>query len=257
MIKTRMERLVLGERQFGDVVWIAAGFMRIATIGEEKFHRLPKCHGIRIREHALHLRIDNAVANEFSVSVEFVVPSLLIQRHRILHGKRMQHSVHVHVNEIQEVGVIARCHWIDGLVRIRHRVQERCERTLEQIDKRFLYGIFLRSAQDGMLHDMRDTRIVLGNGFERHCESFILVFALEPDEFSPVLLVCHTPKTTRNLGKFGCGLYGKVVNRVVQFHCMYHCCARDSCERDYCLCVHFESLLMSAPRAPSSFSTAL
>ena len=231
MVVARMERLVRLERQIGDVRRIAAGFVGVAVVREEKLHRLPERDGVRIRECPLHLRIDHAVQGETVLLVELVVPALLIERHPVLDGERMQHGVHVHVHQVEEVSVVARGDGIDGLVRIGHRVQEGRQRTLQEFDERLLDGVLLRAAEDGMLQDVRHARAVLRHGLERDRKGLVLVVALQPREFGAVLLVGHAPEASGHLGKFGDGLDGEVVDCVVWFHCVGCCGARKSRER--------------------------
>ena len=198
-----MERLVLVERKLGDVVGVAAGLVRVAAVGEEKLHRLPERHGIGIGEDTLHLGVDDAVADEPALVVELVVPAFLVERHSVLDGERMEHCVHIDVDQVQKIRAVAGRDGIDCLVRIGHRVQERRERALQQVHERLLDGVLPRTAQHRVLHDVRDASFVFRNRLERDGECLVVIIALQPDELCAVLFVRHAPKAARHLGEFG------------------------------------------------------
>ena len=215
MVEAVVEGLVLFEGQLGNRLRVAAGDEAVARVGVEQTQRLVAQQALGVRERALHLAVDDAVALQFTVRlVQLVVPALLLEGEGTLHAERMQDGVHVDVDEVEEVRRIARTDGIHRRIRAREGVEERRERTLQQVDERLLHGILFGAAEHGVLDDVRHARVVGGQRPEPDRERHVVVVAVEPGEIRPVLRVGHAHQPALHLGELGHALHREPAQRV-------------------------------------------
>ena len=71
------------------------------------------------------------------------MPSLLFEDLLMLIDIRMEHRVHIDAHQILEIRIIAARDRIDGLLRVRHRIQKRVQRPFHQLHERILDRILL------------------------------------------------------------------------------------------------------------------
>ena len=201
MVVAEVELLVLLEREVRDARGVAAGDEAVGVVGEEHAAQLVVEEALGVRERALHLAVHHAVAPELGVrSLKVPVPALLSEREGRLHAEGVQHGVHVDVDEVEEVLAVARAARIRRVVGGGPGVEERREGAFQQLDERFLDGVFLGPAQDGMLEDVRHARVVLGDRAERDRERHVVVGAVEPRELGAVLRIGHPHERALHLG---------------------------------------------------------
>ena len=101
----------------------------------------------------------------------------------------MEHGIQIDIHQIPEVLIIAACHREHGLVRIGHGIQEGIHGSLDQLYKRILGRILLRTAQDRVFYDVRDTGGVLRGRAERNVEYLVVIFIFDQHDPGPGLVV--------------------------------------------------------------------
>ena len=108
-----------------DLFRIPAGLIRIGGIRVKGGQHLPLQHALRRGEGALHLIVNHAVQGQLPVlRLHLVVPALLAEDLFFLINIRIKHRVHIDMDQVLKILVIAAGHRIHGLIRIRHGVQE-------------------------------------------------------------------------------------------------------------------------------------
>ena len=215
VVERAVERRVRLEGELGDGGGVAARDEAVARLRIEEAAQLVVEAALRVREGALHLAVDDAVAAQLAVRrVQLVVPALLLEREGVLHAQRVEDGVHVHVDEVEEIGAVARADGVHRRVRARPGVQERREGALQQIDERLLHGILLRAAEDGMFDDVGDARVILREGAEPDREGHVVVVAVEPRKVRAVLLVRHPHEPPLHLGQFRHAPHGEPAHDV-------------------------------------------
>mmetsp|Transcript_18667 Transcript_18667/g.47706 ORF Transcript_18667/g.47706 Transcript_18667/m.47706 type:complete len:321 (+) Transcript_18667:2618-3580(+) len=200
----RLEGLV---RQRRDRRRVAARVNRVDGMALE--HRLldgaevPLVSG---RVDALHLVEDDALVREGLLRLGILyleMPAFLLEdlrpTHRIAH-KRVEAGVEIHVNEVEEVLLIATGDGVHGLVGRCHRIQESLERALEQLHERLLQRVLLAAAQHAVLEDVRHAGVVLGQRAEVAREDLVIVVGVDREHLSAGQLVAVDGARELSLG---------------------------------------------------------
>ena len=177
---------LVGERR--DGLRRAARLERVARAGEQCRLHLVVQDRVRVRERALHLVEHHAVVDQGGlvraersrvalavVGDELVVPPLLFEDGLLRVDLRVEHGVEVHVHQVEQVALVRRRHRVERLVGERHGVQERLHRPLQQVDERLLHREAPRSAQNGVLQDVEDARVVLRGRAEPDGKGLVVV----------------------------------------------------------------------------------
>ena len=115
------------------------------------------------------------------------MPTLLLQHLRA--DTRKEDGIQIDINQVVEVGQVGRSYWVGRLVRIGHGVEKGLHRTLQQFEEGLLYRIFARTAEHGMLKNMRDPRVIIWWGAKGDPEALILIIALDREQFGTAALV--------------------------------------------------------------------
>ena len=103
------------------------------------------------------------------------MPAFLLEYLRSLIYVRIKDRIQIHIHEILKILVIAACNRINRLIWISHRVKKCIQRSFGKFHERILRRILLGSAQYGMLHDMLNTRTVLGRSPEAYIENLVII----------------------------------------------------------------------------------
>ena len=93
-----------------------------------------------------------------------------------LEDARVEAGVQVDVDQVEEVLLVLARHRVHRPVRAGHRVEERLEATLEQVDERLLARVALGAAEDAVLEDVRHARAVLRQRAEVGREDLVRVW---------------------------------------------------------------------------------
>eukprot|EP00982_Pelagococcus_subviridis_P010970 31044-Pelagococcus_subviridis.AAC.4 len=155
VVKLPVELLKLLEAQIRNDARVAAAVHAVRVIREQRLLARRREHRIRGRVHALHLVEHDALE------------------------LRVEHRVEVHVHKVLEVLKVTAGDRVARAIGVRHRVQERVQRPLDELHERLLDRVLPRAAQHGVLQDVRDPRAVLRRGPERHAETLVLVVVRE------------------------------------------------------------------------------
>ena len=108
------------------------------------------------------------------------MPALLPEDLGLFMDAGEKHGVEIHAHQIEKIAPVAAGDRIAGLVRERQRVQKRIQRALHQLDERLFNREMLRAAQDGVLQNVKDTRIVERKRPESGAEGLVFVLPFEP-----------------------------------------------------------------------------
>ena len=148
--------------QIRNEIGVAAGFLGIGVSREQRFIDCARHHLIRVRIHAFHLIVDDAVPAEFSVlALQFVSPALLPENLLLFVKERVEDRVEIDIHEVLKVLRVAARDRVDCPIRIGHRIQEGVERALHKLHKRLFDRILLRAAEHGVLDNMGDAGRIL------------------------------------------------------------------------------------------------
>ena len=206
----RVEELLVGQR--GDGARHAARLVAVGGVGEERAADPLKEHLVRVGEGALHLVEDHAVVDQARVPVarvggrpvlahELRVPALLLEDARAVVDGGVQDGVEVDVHQVLEVPLVGRGDGVHRLVREGQRVEEGLHAGLEQVDEGLLHGEAVRPAQDRVLQDMEDARVVGGRCLEGDGKGFVDVGGREPERAGARGVVAHHVARARELGE--------------------------------------------------------
>ena len=170
---------LIGETR--DGLRIAAGDEAVGRVREQR-----TVHGVyqqlvRVGKRTLHLVEHNAGARQNAV-VQLIMPALLLEDLRLFVDAGEEHSVEIHAHQVEKIAAVAACDGIAGFVRERQRVQERVQGALHQLDKWLLDRELLRAAQNGMLQNVKNARVVIRKRPEGGAEGLVFVLPLEPAE---------------------------------------------------------------------------
>ena len=212
--------VLVGKR--GDSLGRAAGLERIRRVGEQACLQLVVQHAGRIGQRAFHLVVHHAVvrklrprsragAGSFAICARFafasligrhqlVVPAFLLEHLALAVDIGVQHGVHVHVGQVHEVLVVRGRDGVQRLVAERHGVQKRLHAGFQQVDERLFDREFLRSAQHGMLQDVKHPRVVGRRRAKRDGECLVVVVVLQVQQLRAADIV---QKRVRRAVDFG------------------------------------------------------
>ena len=127
-----MEIFKLLLRQLRDSVRIAAGLKAVASVGEQRLHRLVFQKSVGRRINALHLVINNAVIAQLALrAFQIIMPALLAQRIFIFVKQRIKHRVQINVHQIMKILGVAAGNGINRFIGIGHGIQESIQRALD------------------------------------------------------------------------------------------------------------------------------
>ena len=121
------------------------------------------------------------------------MPALLHEDLRIFPHIRIEYSIEINIHEILEVLIVTARHRVHRLIWIGHRIEERIERSLDELDKRFLERIFAAATERRMLHNMRYARIIYRRRAERNRKNFIVIVILQKKQLRTALLMLEEP----------------------------------------------------------------
>ena len=190
MVILAMERDELLLRELRNGRRVAARLIVVRRIGVERLHELARKQVIGVRERTFHFIINHAAIGQRCLRIlQLVVPALLHEDLGVLAHGRIEHCIEIDVHEILEVLGIAAGHGVHRLVRVGHRIQERIQRALHELDERLLQRVLARAAERRMLHDMRHARIVRRRRAERDVEHLVIIVGLYEEQARTALLV--------------------------------------------------------------------
>ena len=136
--------------QVGNRRGITAGVIAVGRIREQQRLHCLLNDAVHAGHGALHLIENDAVIRKM-FSVIFVMPTFLPEDIGVRQDLRREDRVQIDGSQVQIVLRIAAGNRVQGLIRERHRVQERAHGALQQLDKGLLDGVFLGTAKHGML----------------------------------------------------------------------------------------------------------
>ena len=109
--------------QLHDVLRISAGLHAIAGIREHCRMDIAVQDALRGGEHTLHLVVYNAIVGELAFRIfQLVVPAFLHEDFLLFSDIWVEDRIHVNVHEVLEIGIVAACDRINGLIRVSHGV---------------------------------------------------------------------------------------------------------------------------------------
>ena len=185
-----MKRNKLFLRQLRYAFRIAARLEMVRRIGIERLKDLRFQEILRRRRRPLHLIVyDAAVRERFIGAFDLVMPALLLQNLRFLVHRRIKHRIQINVHKVLEILSVAARHRIHRLIRECHRIEERIERALHQLDKRLLQGKLAGAAQDRMFYYMGRARIIPRRRAKGNGEYFIIILIFEKQQPRPALFM--------------------------------------------------------------------
>ena len=188
--------LLIGQRRDGSRV--AARDKAVGRIREHGPLQRVLQLGVRGGQSALHLVVDHAAHG----AVLAPVPALLLKHGLVHHGQRAEHCVEVHVHQVLEIRLVGRRKGVNGLVRERHRIEERRHAALEQLQKRRFDRVLLTARQHRVFQDMEHSRVI-----GRECP--------EPDAKALVMIVIFHQQHRRPADIMGQHRQGAVLLRAV------------------------------------------
>ena len=176
MIIAAMEIQKLLTGQIRNKLRVSAGLIGIGGIRVKGVQNLPLQYALRGGKRALHLIVDHAVQSQVAVlAVHLVMPALLAENFFFIIDIRVKYRVHVDMNQILKIFIIAAGNGVHRLIRICHGVQEGIQGALRQLHKGILYRELPGTAQYGMLQDMGHARIIRRRGTEADIKYLIFI----------------------------------------------------------------------------------
>ena len=164
--------------QLGDKSGIAARVEAEEQVGEELLLVLHPHDVVGLVVVALHLVEDHARDGDLTVSRGLDVPGLLLEDAAVGEEQGVEDGIHVHRHEVEVVLLVGGNEIVYGFIFVGHGVEIHRHGGLEEVDEGLLELIILGAIQAGMLQDVEDTRIVLGEGTEAHREDHLTVVAV-------------------------------------------------------------------------------
>ena len=162
---------------------------------QRRVHRVIQ-HAIGVGQGALHLVEHHAVIAQrlgcvaLSI-VQLKVPALLLEDGTLAINHRMQHGIHVHIHQIEQVLIVGTRHRIHGLIGERERVQKRLHRGLEQVHERLFDRKLVGAAQNRVFENVEHAGVVGGRRLKRNGERLVLVLVLQKQQAGAAFLVAH------------------------------------------------------------------
>ena len=143
-------------------------------------HHVRFQHGIAGRVHAFHFIIYDAFVRQFvGRVVQFIMPAFLHDDFRVRRHARIENGVEIHVHQVVEVLIVLAGYRVHGLVRIRHSVEERVQRTFYEFNEWLFKREFTGTAEHGMFRNVRHTGAILRRRAERHGEHLVGVRCID------------------------------------------------------------------------------
>ena len=127
------------------------------------------------------------------------MPAFLFKDALTLIDCRMQDSVKVHAHKVFQVSYVSAGHRVNRLVRVSHCVQERLHRGLEQVNKRLFDRISIGSAENRVLQDVEDARVIYRRCFKSNGKRAVVIVAGKPHKAGTCGNVLKDVRVTRNL----------------------------------------------------------
>ena len=127
---------------------------------------------------ALHLVEHHARDGHTALTVRLKVPRLLLENAAVGEEQGVEDGVKIHRHEVHEVLLVGGDEIVEGLVRVRDGVQSRRHGGLDQVDEGLLQGKMLRAVKAGMLQNMENARVVLGQSAESHRKEHLTVMTV-------------------------------------------------------------------------------
>ena len=179
----------------------------------------------------LHLVVYHTRAGDAAVLGGLEMPRLLFKYPTVGEEQRMKHGVKVDSQHIGVIGLPGRSKIVQGLIGIGTGIQIHRHGGFHQIDEGLLQGIFFGSVEAGMLENMENAGVVLGDGAERDAEHKLSVVTVAIIQGRAARLVHVRPHLRPHVGNGCCRQKPKAVSRVTDLH------------------IHRSALLLSRPSA--------
>ena len=122
---------------------MAAGFHTVAVIREHQLVHSIFQHCIGSGVSALHFVEYNALVNRLLAVTQLIAPAFLAEDLRLVVDCGVQHRVHVHIQQVQKILVVAAADRIHGLIGIGHGIEEGIDRGLQQLHEGFLDRVLI------------------------------------------------------------------------------------------------------------------
>ena len=177
--------------QVGDVFGIASGDEPVGRVREQTAVQRVDGQLVRIGESPFHLVEDNAPELHVAVLTEFVMPALLAEDLRLVVDGGTEDGVKVNTDKIHEVRFIPAADGIHGLVLECQGIEKSVQGAFHKLHERLLHGIAGGTAEHGMLEDMENAGVVLGQGGKGDGEGLVVVRAVQPDQIQTGPPVYH------------------------------------------------------------------
>ena len=162
--------------QIRNIDRVAAGLHGISCVRIERTVNTARQNIVRRRESPLHLVVDHAVHRDGAVRILcLVVPAFLAEYILLFIDIGIEYCVQIHVHQILEIRVVAACNRIDRLVRIGHGVEKSVQGSLYKFNKGVLDREIPRSAQHGVLNDMRHAGGIFRGRSKCDVEDFVVI----------------------------------------------------------------------------------
>ena len=229
--RMRVEEAFVGKRRNG--ARMSARLERVAGVREERMVHLAHKHAFRVGQRAFHLVEDDAVVaqrlgnarirgrvrrdgrigtvignrrvmrirrNRLRCAVELVMPAFLLEDRALLVDARIQHGVHVYVDEVEQILAIGGRHGIHRLIGEGHRVLERLHGRAQQVHERLFDRILLRPAQHRVLEDVEDPGVIRGRRLERDGERLVRIVVFQECEARAACGMAHDDRLSVDFG---------------------------------------------------------
>ena len=184
--------------QVGDLPRVAAGIVAVDGIREKRLLRFAAQQAVRRGPGALHFVEDHALEDQIAVVVGLVAPAFLGQHAR--RNARVKNGVEIDVDQVVEVLQVLAGDGVGGLVGVGHGVEEGVERAARQLDEGVLDRVLARSAEHGVLEDVRQAGRIGRRRGEGDAEDLVAVVVFERDELRAGAPVAVDARVTVDLG---------------------------------------------------------
>ena len=129
--------------QIGNMLRVTAGFCTVAVIREQQTIHCVFQNRISGSVCTLHFVENNTLVDRLLAFPQFIPPAFLAEDLRLVINRRMQDCIHIHIQQIVEVLVVAAAEGIYRLIRVGHGIQESINRGFQQLHKGLLYRILI------------------------------------------------------------------------------------------------------------------
>ncbi len=218
MVETAVKFRKFAESERRNDLRIPARFHAVRRIREERRHRQIFHDGFRLGKRALHFVVDDAVVRERRLTaLQLIMPAFLHQNLRIFQTFRIKDRVKIHVHQVSEIFFIAARDGIHRLVRPRHRVQKRIERSLGQLDEGFFQRKFPRTAERRVLHDVRRALGIVRRRAKRDVKHIVVIRRVQIQKMRARPFMIQQIRVRIHFGNPRHLLHGKTVNDLSDF----------------------------------------